>query len=1281
MKNLFLLILCFTANFVISQQTWTVFTDSVPIAPEFVIISSDSTTFRFSVEVSGMFENDTTFDNTTYQRINIQGYLENQESGYPEIPSITKYIAIPDCDNYNISFSVTNQLSFNNYNIFPTPIEETFGDTISGFWVEEVFKKDTNVYNTDQTIPDVVVDCTSSGSFRGQKYILLQINPLQYNPITKQLLVNSNIDIEINFNNSISAINKNTGVFNNIASNTFLNYSSSGITAEINDQSSNPGQVRWYELNSVEEASNIIADYLIVSESEYFSYNDLNSEIYRIANHRAIYNGFDVAIVDIQDVWDLNFYYNNNEPEYMYEQKLRSMIKKVYEGGNAYHTYDGKLGYILLVGDAIGYEENNTDFGVPASFDPNPGLHIPGNQHGVYNDYYYSCLTEEDGEYDNVGDVFIGRFSIRNTDQLHNIVEKTIYYENEADFSDWRCNTMHSHGSSGGTDYPEAFYTWLENTMNIPTSNYSLDFINAYEVWDDWNIETIDAINNGIFYGCYIGHGSVRVWSGYNGIWTEDFINNLTNSGMNPFIISGGCYTCDYTNSNKPFSIGEEIVNYSPTHGFLAYLGYSTAGGFNPALPIQSPPIYMHESIPFSIWNNLSHIVGEFILESKLALPFIMHGDRFNYNLMGDPALNLMASGFEITRDLMLEGDITISSTVILREGNTLTLNANLNFVDNGELIIENGATFKVGEVTIQGINENNRILLQGSLIQSSDPPHLNLNAPQGHTWTGIVFDNSFMDYSIENAAVERCGIKGSAHSMEITNSNFYNAYLEFSTGSLEVDHCTFTESYIHASRGTLAMPIIVSNSTFNNEVIFEYPITIDDYKLFEIHGNTILHNDKTGIAIYNSKGTKGAEVHQIYDNIISSKTVASGNTDFGIRVYNSHADIVDDNYVFNNYVGLVCYNTSEVDLVGDCNATSTSTAQRIINNSLRQVYTDENSFPTTFRYNAVYDNNASTYYVYYARETCPPIPDTEIKNNYWGDSFDPDEHLYPTACFNYSPFWNFGCDKNGTVENQYDSAVQYVINEEYNLAENMFKNIIINHAESKYAKASVKQLFALKDIYDQDYEGLKSFFDTTLVFQDTSDISKLAYWLSNKCDVKMLNYQTAVDWYENIIDNPGSENDSTFAIIDLGYAYLLMGDSSQRSFISCKYPQYNISGQKEYNKYRNKLLERLIENQSNATNIQEPDYQNKTALNELRIYPNPVNDKLKVGFSLLNRNNVSITIYDKLGRLVYKTENVTLGKGNNEIFINCSSLRAGLYCCKFFIENGNIYSGKFIKL
>jgi hypothetical protein len=215
--------------------------------------------------------------------------------------------------------------------------------------------------------------------------------------------------ISLSFVNPTTAVNVNTGIFNNVATNVFFNYEDSGIKASINDKAFEKagftqGSVDWMRITDTADVKDIIADYLIICANSFFpSTNEPpHEEILRLAHHRANYNGFDVMILNVEDILDdeVGFYYESNVNKN--PGRMRTCIRMIYEGQNAQHTYDGHLGYVLLVGDV---DAGNT--GMPSSVNAT----LCNNSH----DYYFSCITKNsDNIYDSVGDLFVERFSVNN---------------------------------------------------------------------------------------------------------------------------------------------------------------------------------------------------------------------------------------------------------------------------------------------------------------------------------------------------------------------------------------------------------------------------------------------------------------------------------------------------------------------------------------------------------------------------------------------------------------------------------------------------------------------------------------------------------------------------------------------------------------------------------------------------------------------------------------------------------------------------------------------------
>ncbi len=414
-KYLCLLLFASMVLGVMGQPQWVAFTDTTPKAPRISLQSSSNQQVRYLVQISGMYQESITVGAETYQRLSIPKTSDWGIHGYPELPAISKLIAVPECDSITIGYLATDSIVLNNYNVYPKPL---MVEDSNGLLVEQFYKIDS-IYLLNQFMPDEDYAILTDGYLRNQRTVQAAAYPIKYNPATDQLIAYTEIIVSLTFNNSQGTVNVENGLFNNLTKNTLLNFN--GDNHQLPPYpSQNPANVEWLEITSVNQAGDIDADYLIIADDQFF--NPPNADLHAFACHRSKMNGFKVTIVSAQDIIATPFYYNTND-NFENEQKIRSFLQLVYEGGNAQHTYDGKVAFVLIAGDAIG---NSAITGVPASKDPNPtGKWNTSNYTYDYvasNDYYYSCLTQNSSsDFDLIGDVFIGRFPADDGDELFNI--------------------------------------------------------------------------------------------------------------------------------------------------------------------------------------------------------------------------------------------------------------------------------------------------------------------------------------------------------------------------------------------------------------------------------------------------------------------------------------------------------------------------------------------------------------------------------------------------------------------------------------------------------------------------------------------------------------------------------------------------------------------------------------------------------------------------------------------------------------------------------------------
>jgi hypothetical protein len=907
MKKILISVLCCLVGGMVIAQEWVTFTKSTPESPIINLVQSNNQQVEFTAEVCGMFKQNIVQEGETFQRIEIPGAGKSMETGEPEIPYIRQLIAIPECDNVVLTVTITGQTSFTNYNIYPAPDFEEVQNPDGTVYLQEVFSINEAVYAQNSYLPGINAEIVSTGYLRDQKYAEVFLYPVQFNPVTKQLSVFTHYQVTLSFANPASAVNINTGIFNNVATHTMLNYISSGITASINDYVQGNGNVQWISLTDTAQACAIIADYLIICADPFFEPNNPNSEVLRIANHRATYNGFDVAILNANTIISdgLGFYYDVTTPQYKKEQRIRTCIRRIYEGAHAQHTYDGKLGYVLLIGDS----EYGSNLGMPSSTDPEPGYSDPYSNPFI-SDYYFTCITQENNIIDEVGDLYVGRFCVDNNLQnglieLHNIIHKTIFFESEYSFGEWRNNVSHTNGTAGFEDYYTAYYSFLGEQIN----GFNLNIVNWYA--SNQILEpTLNILNSGSVTMHYNGHGSINGWEDNLTIMPLEL--NLTNTNIFPFCTSTACQTGWFDHTTD--CMGEALTTYSEDKGFVGFLGCSRSTWISYSTYIPIPPHNFRERIPYMIWHDLSHITGEFILEAKLnsskSVPF-------SYNLFGDPALNIMAQGFEVTQSTTLSANTTISTSITVQSGNSLTVPANgqLYFENNGKLIIEEGAALNIlSNCIIKGNSENNSIVIKGNLFLGSGT---NLSSQNNEHWNGIHFDNLAKNYSIYNVVLENCYLSGESMQLNLSNCTFNNSGIKYQKGDLIISNSNFNNSKIEAKNGSKSSFIEIKSGCTIQNCESEPAIYIDSYYKYTIDDCTVSGNHGDAIGIYNSGSYRG--INDIKNNIITNN--GWENIGSGIELYRSYANIYGDQLIEGNKYGISCFDKSNVSIRGNSSA------------------------------------------------------------------------------------------------------------------------------------------------------------------------------------------------------------------------------------------------------------------------------------------------------------------------------------------------------------------------
>ena len=237
---------------------------------------------------------------------------------------------------------------------------------------------------------------------------------------------------------------------------------------------------------------------------------------------------------------------------------------------------------------------------------------VPTLTSGFYaSDPSYSYIVGSD----HYPDIFIGRFSAQNLDQLETQIERSFEYERypQAD-AEWYQKGIGIASSKGPGDDDEMDY---EHIRNIRDKLLDYNYTTVDELYDGsqggedepGNVTSAmvsDAINDGRSIINYCGHGGPTGWSTSG--FSNSNISSLVNNNILPYIINVACY-------NGLFDIYDECFceawlratnNGEPT-GAIVATGSSMSMSWSPAMDAQDE---MNDLVVESYTDNVKHTFG-----------------------------------------------------------------------------------------------------------------------------------------------------------------------------------------------------------------------------------------------------------------------------------------------------------------------------------------------------------------------------------------------------------------------------------------------------------------------------------------------------------------------------------------------------------------------------------------------------------------------------------------------------------------------------------------------
>lgn len=232
--------------------------------PGLNVIKSDASGLVLELNTPQYTTQTRLIDGDTYLALAVNGWGATDEAGKPDLPMLGTLVAIPQGarPTFEIRVDRSHQETLTS-SILPSGAQRVSydGDPTLPQFQGITYTPDAATYSANALYPSQVAHLTDPAQWRSQRYVRVQLNPFQYNPVTRQLVVHDKLRVAINFNATAAegstALGRsvNEGEFEPMFRNAFLNYDAARAWRSPNVSVPLPGQVTrpeagttWYKI-------------------------------------------------------------------------------------------------------------------------------------------------------------------------------------------------------------------------------------------------------------------------------------------------------------------------------------------------------------------------------------------------------------------------------------------------------------------------------------------------------------------------------------------------------------------------------------------------------------------------------------------------------------------------------------------------------------------------------------------------------------------------------------------------------------------------------------------------------------------------------------------------------------------------------------------------------------------------------------------------------------------------------------------------------------------------
>ena len=597
---------------------------------------------------------DVTTDGGAFSRVTMDEYYLSTEVGRPQVPVMVNLLEIPLCDGVSYTIRSSRYSDFSaadlgiQHPLFPA--QPSYAKSHTG---PIEFVKDAGTYRTDAFYHRDLVTVEKSGILRNINVATVYFSPVQYNPVTNTYRIYEDVTVEFTFEN---ADIPGTYQMKNLHGNAVFNGLQSRVINPIHS-------------DSRESTFNRPIKYLIVAHSMFRDHLD---EFVAWKKRQGL--EVEIAYTDESEVGTTT-------------TSIANFLKAKYT--NATES-DPAPTYVLLVGDIAQIPVFST--------------HVSGENHKT--DLYYFTWTNGD----NFPDCYYGRFSAQNVNQLNNILEKTLQYEQytmpDPTYLDDAVIVAGSDPTYGPT-HANGQIGYLSN--NYVNDAYGYSNVHLYMYNSSSQAAQIRSnIGAGTGYANYTAHCDETGWSDPE--FLTSHVPALSNADRYCFMVGNCCL------SNK-FDVDEcfgEAITRVAKKGAVSYIGGTNYTywdeDFYWAVGVRSSinTSATYDASHLGAYDRLFHTHGETFSDWYVTGGSMIQGGNLSvessssslklyyweiYHLMGDPSIMPWLTQAQVMDPVVPEAMVSGATTLQI----TAVPYAYVALTENGEVIAaatadENGA-------------------------------------------------------------------------------------------------------------------------------------------------------------------------------------------------------------------------------------------------------------------------------------------------------------------------------------------------------------------------------------------------------------------------------------------------------------------------------------------------------------------------------------------------------------------------------------------------------------